>query len=186
MTRFLIFSLCTSVSLVVACSQSENPGTNASGNAVSLFQPGEENVVAVEPLPPNYAPAIEAVLVVDRQTSGHGNQPSRVTAMRAIDLSATPTDFRQAFLEHVFAWERRVRAQQAWTQLTSRGDEGEILVGGILCEVLACPENPIANRLDAEARLQQEMRTADGEIGATYREVQRIAVHHGANPSAGS
>jgi hypothetical protein len=134
------------------------------------------------PPPPNYAPAIEAVVAADKAAGGLINR-SHLAAMRAIDMARTPIDFRQAYLEHIFAWERRVKDQEAWDSLTADANTGPVIWAGIACKVLDCATNPIDTRIEAEDRLKEEMAAANEAISATYRDVQRLAVRYGANPS---
>ena len=133
------------------------------------------------PPPPNYAPAIEAALLVDDGTVSHGVTQARVDAMRAIDVSRTPTDFREAYLEHIFAWERRVRAERAWRELTSDENTGPVVIGGIVCAAIGCERNPIDTRVEAEERLKAEIRAAQDQVSSTFQDVQRIAVRYGAS-----
>jgi hypothetical protein len=104
--------------------------------------------------------------------------------MRAIDLSQTPTDFRQAYLEHIFAWERGLRARRTFDELATGDNRGQAVAAGLACALLDCRTNPIDSQIEAEERLREEIRLAQGQITSTFQEVQRIAVRYGANPTA--
>jgi hypothetical protein len=186
-----IFTCLSGILITLSSCGSEGRQQQFAGNLADSnvsFDDSMSNVVPPAPPPPapNYAPALEAALQADQQTSGYGMSSGRVTAMRAIDLSQTPADFREAYLEHIFAWERRVRADQAWKSLNTEQNNRDTLAGGVVCALLDCNTNPIDSRLEAEERLKQEIQAASQEISATFQEVQRVAVRYGANPTPSS
>ncbi|WOE75656.1 hypothetical protein [Alterisphingorhabdus coralli] len=135
----------------------------------------------VEPPPPNYGPAIEDVLMQDDRIGQTGAiDRNRVNRMRAISLNNTPSDFRVAFLDHIFAWERRVKAEEALKALDNK-DPSSVIIGGIICEALDCSKNPLDSHSEAYERVDREIAIARDEVSSTWRNVQRVAVSHGAD-----
>mgnify|MGYP006205502819 CR=1 FL=1 len=171
----------TAVLLLSASCTEEAPPNYPPEAVAESFSDNFSSAPEPAPPPPNYAPAIESVLLADARTESHGNSTSRVAAMRAIDVSGAPRDFQAAYLEHIFAWERFLRARSAWTRLTTDEETWAVVIGGGVCAALGCERNPIESRLEAEERLQAEMNQARALISSTYEDVQRIAVQHGAN-----
>ncbi|MEO1046657.1 MAG: hypothetical protein AAFX04_14570 [Pseudomonadota bacterium] len=195
--------LCSSLALLslAACSDNNNqqqqyPPNNqyapnqAYGPAAVGPQPNQGQRLAVvprqgyapvQPPPPNYGPAIEDVLKQDDRIGQAGRvDRNRVRQMRAISLGNTPSDFRVAFMDHIFAWERRVKAEEAKEALDNK-DPGGLIIGGIICEAVDCRNNPLDSHSEAYDRVDREIRLARDEVSSTWQDVQRVAVSHGAD-----
>ena len=76
-----------------------------------------------------------------------------------------------------------IRARSAWAELTDDDNMGPIVVGGLICAAIGCEENPIDSQAEAERRLSEEIRLANEAVNSTFRDVQRVAVRYGANPT---
>jgi hypothetical protein len=167
------------------CDQEMGPPLNNAGtvgmNTAVVEVPANEAAPAPPPPASGYASAIEAALREDRGAASHGASRERVDAMGAIDLSHAPADFKDAYREHIYAWRRHVRAHQAWDALNAEETNKAVPVGGIVCAVVGCEDNPIDSNTEARERVGHEIDASNGSLRSTFQDVQRVAARHGAD-----
>lgn len=105
---------------------------------------------------------IERVLLEDARASQAGNPAAVVSRMRAIETSACPDDFRDAYVTHVQAWDKRSRlvpaARAVGRPIDGFWDGVGKFAGAVVVGI-------------AEAQ-------ASEEITQTFRQVERVAVRH--------
>jgi hypothetical protein len=123
---------------------------------------------------------IEAVLAADAQSQiGATTVADVVGKLRAIDLTACPNDFREAYLAHIHAWELMLQVENELVQFNANFNSGtaylEAFVRGFLLDFGMAGE-AIAAENDLRAKQQQ----AAAEIGSTFRKVEQLAVKYGA------
>lgn len=125
--------------------------------------------------------AIEGVLKKDKGTSaGTTNIFEVVRRMRAIDTSGCPTDFREAYLIHVHAWESLGEAaEQARAFIAARKGANDF-VEGFIRGFLGDPLGKVNETIDARNQLQASLHEAGLQVKETFNQVERIAVAHGA------
>lgn len=118
---------------------------------------------------PDYAAAIDAVLRQERDVNSlmdeeceHEDFKIHVEAMGAIDLRSCPEDFRQAFLNHKYAW-------ADVSSLLSRY-QGQGLYGALTFVLEG-----------ATGIAMHRMEELDKRIEDTWRECESVAARHGAN-----
>lgn len=123
--------------------------------------------------------SIEAVLNADSHTN-YTAVSDRLTAMRAIDTSQTPDDFRQAYLNHINAWDRYGRARDAMAELTSDEQLTSVVLQEAFNVVFDLGGSPVGNYTDAINRLKVLQDKASEDINSTFQAVESIAVGYGA------
>lgn len=107
----------------------------------------------------------------------------RITAMRAIDVSQCPDDFRVGYFNHITAWEDSVRGRAALTQWRSNDHAGKVLAEQFICSLLNCSKSPLDAANERDQQLVGYVESAGVRIRDTWREVERIAVGYGVDPN---
>jgi len=156
------------------CGSSE-PSTNSSSNpfVANNYKVSEEE---------SYRRNIERVLAADKKTNENATSVSSVVAaMRKIDTSGCPNDFRSAFLAHIHAWENLGEVETAALRFKSTNESGEVMAESFIRGLLGDPLGKTTEIMQAQNQLQAAAQRASQEIKSTYRRVEEIAVLHGAN-----
>jgi len=131
---------------------------------------------------------IERVIAYDKSLSDAtkdteedmlGTVRSYVMALRRIDFSGCPDDFRQAYLKHIHAWDKMIPALEQ-TQLHKMESESigafiEGLIRGLVFDFGMLEE-------DKQARnaIIERIQSAQEAVQNTWHKVEEIAVHYGA------
>jgi len=129
-----------------------------------------------------YKTAIETVLKANAglsSTSGQ-SQTAHAQAMRAIDLTACPTDFAAAYTTHIQAWERAGNIQKSLGELKSDANVTRTVAESILGDITGSKQKPIGQAVALNKRLTVQHAEANTQITETFNEVERIAVTYGA------
>ncbi len=127
---------------------------------------------------------IETALIQDVSAGGFNSAAQTVKAMRAIDTTNTPAEYRAAYVTHIQAWEDVARLKASWEAIDTDENNGIILVASVACAMLDCPATPIADRIEAEREYNRRLVVAQAQVTTSFREVERIAVSHGARMPA--
>lgn len=123
-----------------------------------------------------YKSAIQKAIHEDTLT-GHAATMDHVNAMRNVDLSDCPEDFRTAYSHHIHAWEEAAVVQQAKTKLDNEEDGAAL--GGLLAAMFGSDDTPWADHQQAEQEVSQLSRKANGDIHSTWHEVEDAARKYG-------
>lgn len=124
-----------------------------------------------------YKSAVERAIHEDALT-GHEATIDHLNAMRAVDLSDCPPDFREAYSHHIHAWEEATRVQQAKARLES--DEDSAALAGILATAFESDATPWSDHLQAVNRVDQQQARAEEGIRSTWQAVEDTARKYGA------
>lgn len=161
-----------------ACSSHDDKSSTDSAVTSAPTQSVDTPTISQEDL---YKTAIESILGQDVAASKAGSYPRIVMAMRNIDISPAPQDFRVAYEQHTQAWEHRSKLQDQWNNLTSDDHEKQVLGWGIVCGLFSCPNNPIDSQVDIENAMKQLKAEDDEAISNTYDIVKQAAAKYGAH-----
>ena len=123
-----------------------------------------------------YRSAIQKAIHEDALT-GHGQTMDHVNAMRQVDLSDCPPEFREAYSHHIHAWQEAAQVQLAKTELDN--DEGPAVVEGVLATVFDLDASPWSDHVQAENQVSQLQAKARGDIQSTWQEVEDVARKYG-------
>jgi hypothetical protein len=125
---------------------------------------------------------IERVLAADRKANESATSVSTVVAaMRKIDTSGCPNDFRAAFLAHIHAWENLGEVETAALRFKSTSESGEVMAESFIRGLLGDPFGKTNEIMQAQNQLQAAAQNASQEVKSTYRRVEEVAILHGAN-----
>lgn len=159
---------------LAACDRSSQDGSAAATAAAEAQQQARQAEAE------RIAGAIEAVLTSDTATASIVDDTRHAATMRTIDTSACPADFRAAYLDHVFAWERYAKVQKAIADLNSDDSVGVTLAFSALNGLLGGGGTPILDHIHASQRLNELRDEASAQVRATYERVQVLATGYGA------
>lgn len=126
------------------------------------------------------AEEIERVLAANAATTdGEPSVAEVVSRMRAIDLDGCPTEFQEAYLAHIHAWELAETIEydieahndyyNSWGAMLESLLRGMVLDSGMIDELK-----------EAESQLAERMLEARQRIQATYQRVEQVAIANGA------
>lgn len=127
-----------------------------------------------------YKAAIEKALHDDALA---GTDPTELhtTAMRKVDLSDCPDDFRAAYRKHIRAWEDKAKVHQAQAELDNGSDAAA--VAGTLATLFGTDDAPWKDHVAAAKELDKLQWGATAEAGVTLRQVEEVASRYGARRS---
>lgn len=162
------------LALTAACNSAAPGATSDAAASVAAQQQAQKAEAE------RVAGAIEAALHADAQTGSISDDTQRAQAMRAIDTSACPPDFRAAYLDHIFAWERYAKVTKAISDLNSDDSVNVTLALSALTALLGGSGTPILDHIQAAERLDELKAEANGQIRATFERVQVVATGYGA------
>lgn len=129
--------------------------------------------------------AIAMVLQEDKNISQ--NLPKReatevvsivIRRMRAIDLSQCPNDFRDAYKQHIMAWEKAVPVLRQFEEQNGAGNILKSFLVGLIAgftDQFHLVLGNIIENANASEELKQKAQKVDREIKDTFDEVLRIA-----------
>jgi hypothetical protein len=123
-----------------------------------------------------YKSAIEKAIHEDALT-GHEPTIDHVNAMRQVDLSDCPPEFREAYSHHIHAWEEAAQVQLAKAKLDN--DEDSAAVAGILASVFDADATPWSDHVQAVNRVNQLQAQAHDDIQSTWQGVEDVARKYG-------
>ena len=124
-----------------------------------------------------YKSAIEKAIHEDSLT-GHESSYDHTNAMRKVDLSNCPPEFREAYSKHIHAWEESAAVKQARAKLDTEADAAA--VGGMLASIFGSDETPWSDHLQAIQELNRLDGIASGDIHTTWQSVEDVARKYGA------
>ncbi len=124
-----------------------------------------------------YKSAIEKALHEDAligkdPTAGH------TAAMRQVDMSDCPQEFRVAYMNHIHAWDEAAAVGQAKTKLDN--EEDGAAVGGILASLFGADATPWSDHVRAQEEVQRLAGVAAGDIKSTWQQIEVLAAKYGA------
>lgn len=124
-----------------------------------------------------YKSAIEKALHEDALT---GKEPTsgHTAAMRQVDLTDCPQDFRVAYMNHIHAWDEKVTVNQAKVKLDN--EEDGAAVAGLLAGLFGSNATPWSDHVRAEQEVQRLDAVASSDITSTWQQVELIASKYGA------
>ncbi len=170
----LVAGLALPLALTAACNApAPTSATDATAAAVAHQQAQKAEAERI-------AGAVENVLQADAQTASITDDTRHAQAMRAIDTSACPSDFRAAYLDHIFAWERYAKVTKAIADLNSEDSVNVTLAFSALTALLGGSGTPILDHIHAAERLDELKAEASGQIHTTFERVQVVATAYGA------
>ena len=124
-----------------------------------------------------YKAAIEKALHEDVLT---GREPTydHTAAMRKVDLSDCPPDFRVAYMQHIHAWDEAAKVHQAKAELDS--DEDAAAAAGALATLFGSDETPWSDHVQAEAEVDRLQQQASDDIQTSWQNLEDVASKYGA------
>ena len=92
-----------------------------------------------------------------------------------------PGRFNQMYYDHLNAWEEKLVIEDAIEKLNSSENIEVVIVNGVLCKILGCPDenNPIVLAADQSNLLNQKSAEASGKIKRTWQDLERYAIGEG-------
>jgi hypothetical protein len=124
-----------------------------------------------------YKSAIEKALHEDALT-GHEPTFDHTAAMRKVDLSDCPEDFRVAYTNHIHAWDEAAKVNQAKAELTS--DEDAAAAAGALATLFGSDETPWSDHERAVAEVNRLQQVASDDIHGTWQVVEDVSAKYNA------
>jgi hypothetical protein len=121
-----------------------------------------------------YKSAIERALQQDALT-GHEPSLDHTAAMRKVDLSGVPDDYRAAYADHIRAWEQAGKVHQSIVDLNNNGD-----LAAAAKEVFGPDAAPWSSREQAVSELTRLQQAASDDIHSTWARVEQVAGKYGA------
>ncbi len=124
-----------------------------------------------------YKSGIEKAIHEDALT---GNEPTygHTAAMRKVDLSDCPQDFRVAYANHIHAWDERAAAHAAKVKLDN--DEDASAVAGLLSTLFDIDATPWSDHVRAENEVKRLESIASNDVHTTWQDVETVASKYGA------
>jgi len=128
------------------------------------------------------ANSITEVLKEDKEISNYTNHDPKKQAdeMRNIDLSACPSDFSVAYVDHIHAWEDYARTVKVWNQWISDENINNLILEAYFNEILGTDVNTYDNAVEVENKIKNQLLLDENKIRETFQEVERIAIKYGA------
>lgn len=123
---------------------------------------------------------IVRVLTLDDRTRSITDLARRVVIMQNIDTSACPPEFRTAYLDHIDAWSYLVKVRQARMELASDGSIEDALLLSLLASSNDTNATSVEDLVHSDDSLKKVEEIASERIDETFRTVQKIAIHYGA------
>jgi hypothetical protein len=123
-----------------------------------------------------HAEAIKKVIHEDSLT-GTDPTPGHAAAMRRIDLSACPDEFREAYVRHIQAWDTRAQVEAA--RIALENGTGAAMVGGALATLFDSAATPFADHARRLEMNKQDAAAARAAITSTWNEVEAVASRYG-------
>lgn len=124
-----------------------------------------------------YRSAIEKALHEDALT-GKDPTPGHVAAMRQVDISDCPQEFRTAYMNHIHAWDEAAAVAQAKAKLDH--DEDAAAFAGALASLFNSDATPWSDHLRAEQEAERLTAVASKDIASTWQEIENLAGKYGA------
>ena len=122
---------------------------------------------------------IKRVLDLDSRTSeGAKSVQDVIRKMKAIDLSNCPSDFNQAYVVHIGAWEGMRLVESEASKWSERYDSGGAFVSAFI-RGMVCDFGMVKESEEAKSRILEMNQRASDDIRRTFTEVKRIAVGYG-------
>jgi Flp pilus assembly protein TadD len=124
-----------------------------------------------------YKSAIEKALHEDALT---GKQPTydHTAAMRKVDMTNCPEDFRVTYMRHIHAWDEASAVREAKQKLDNEQDAAAI--AGTLASLFGSDETPWGDHIRAEQEVQRLAEIASRDISSTWQDVEEVASKYGA------
>ena len=123
-----------------------------------------------------YKDAIEKALRENALT-GSAATDEHVRAMRSVDLTNCPPDFREAYTRYIRAWEETAAVHNAKAKLD--GEEDAAAVAGVLTTMFGSNDTPWSDHVRAERELRRLEVATSTDLSASSRQVDDIAVKYG-------
>lgn len=126
------------------------------------------------------ASRIEQVLIADSRTSANVVSVAEIVKrMRAISLAGCPTDFIQAYVAHIHAWEEAAALEQEAAAYQSRFNSGaafvEAFVRGFVFDY-----GMIGEAATEQTRLRNKYSEVVSRIRSSFEPVESTALRYGA------
>lgn len=168
----LIAGLMLPLALTAACGR-VGPDSSAIEAAQAKLESDQAEAARV-------AAAVQTAMQADAATASIANDSQHAAAMRAIDTSTCPPEFRAAYLEHIFAWERYAKIQRAIADLNSDDSVGVTVALSALNGLLGGRGTPILDHIQAAQQLETLREEARDQIHTTFERVEVVATGFGA------
>jgi PBP1b-binding outer membrane lipoprotein LpoB len=124
---------------------------------------------------------VERVLLADSAANSSNRTNNQVAqAMRLIDTSDCPSDFRQAYEKHTYAWENSGKIEAAEAYLNSKESRESTIAQSIFETIIGSEKTPLLDHLAAERELARLKSIASQEIRDTFQLVRSSAILHDA------
>ena len=125
-----------------------------------------------------YKSAIQKAL---HESSLTGSAPTdeHVKALKSVDLSECPQDFREVYSTYIHAWEEEAAVNDARIKLDSQ--EGDAAAAGLLSTLFGSSETPWSDHLRAQQQLEEYKKRADADTSARASDVNDAARKYGLN-----
>jgi UDP-N-acetylenolpyruvoylglucosamine reductase len=124
-----------------------------------------------------YKSAIEKALHEDALT-GTAPTSAHTAAMRKVDVTDCPQEFRVAYMNHIHAWDERAAVNQAKVKLDSEEDPAAL--AGMIASLFGSDAEPWGDHVRAEQEARRLEAIASSDLHSTWQEVERIASKYGA------
>jgi hypothetical protein len=121
-----------------------------------------------------YKSAIERALQQDALT-GHEPSLDHTAAMRKVDLTGVPDDYRAAYENHIQAWDQAGKVHQAIVDLNNNVD-----LATATAAVFGPNATPWSSREQAASELDRMQKAASDDIHSTWARVEQVAGKYGA------
>ena len=131
--------------------------------------------------------AIQNVLDQDAKVTINATNVAQVVSrMRAIDFSACPGDFREAYVAHIQVWEMLAQVEAQAKQYDANFNSSDAMFEAFIRGAMGDPYGKANESIIASNHIQQNYQQAIFQINSTYNRVEQIAVKYGASAQKAS
>ena len=124
---------------------------------------------------------IQKVLDQDAKVTDNATSVAQIVLrMRAIEYSECPADFREAYVQHIHAWELLEQVEVQAKQYDAEYNSGGALFESFIRGAMGDPFGKTHEAITATKQLRQNYQQAAFEIKSTLNRVEEIAVRYGA------
>ena len=122
--------------------------------------------------------AIQGVLH-ETGLTGTARSDEHVTALKTIDISHCPQDFRDGYVRFIHAWEEEAAVQKAKARIDAEQEPAAL--AGVLATMFNSAETPWGDHLSAETQLADYQKQADTDLDGAAQALNDLARRHGVN-----
>lgn len=124
---------------------------------------------------------IERVFTEDQLVANtNSNRSTIAQEMSEISLDGTPNDFRVAYVDHIYAWEKIGKLDDLLKNLQSEKRMNDAAAEGVLATIFGSDASPFSDHLSTIKELKSRRPEFSEQVSITFQTLKRIAAQYGA------